>query len=80
MDPEPATLQIMAASVGAVEIAGIKKLKIYHMENTKKEINRLRKKLRKIKKILLTNVEIWDETQHDPVEEFKLLVEMIEEK
>ena len=50
------------------------------MENTKKKINRLRKKLRKLKKILLTNVEIWDETQHDPVEEFKLLVEMIEEK
>ena len=50
------------------------------MENTKKEINRLRKKLRKLKKILLTNVEIWDEPQHDPVEEFKLLVDMIEEK
>ena len=50
------------------------------MENTKKEINRLRKKLRKLKKILLTNVKIWDESQHDPVEEFKLLIEMIEEK
>ena len=34
MDPEPATLQIMAASVGAVECAGIKKLKIYHTANT----------------------------------------------
>ena len=80
MDPEPATLRTSTGSVGAVESAGINKLKIYHMENTKKEINRLRKKLRKLKKILLTNVEIWDETQHDPVEEFKLLVEMIEEK
>ena len=80
MDPEPATRRTTRASAAAVESAGIKKLKIYHMENTKKEINRLRKKLRKLKKILLTNVEIWDETQHDPVEEFKLLVEMIEEK
>ena len=49
------------------------------MENTKLKLNRLRKKLRKLKKILLTNVEIWDETQHDPVEEFKLLAEIIEE-
>ena len=45
-----------------------------------KEINRLRKKLRKLRKILLTNVEIWDETQHDPVEEFNLLVDIIDEK
>jgi hypothetical protein len=37
-------------------------------------------KLEKIKKILKTNIKIWDESQHDPVEEFKLLVEMIEEK
>ncbi len=50
------------------------------MDNTKKKLNKLRKKLRKLKKILLTNVEIWDETQHDPVEEFKLLVDMIDEK
>jgi acetyl-CoA carboxylase alpha subunit len=80
MDPEPATLRTTPANAAAVESAGIKKLKIYHMENTKKEINRLRKKLRKLKKILLTNVEIWDETQHDPVEEFKLLVDIIDEK
>ena len=46
----------------------------------KKEISFLRKKLRKLKKILSTNVEIWDETQHDPVEEFKLLIELINEK
>ena len=50
------------------------------MVNTKIELNRLRKKLRKLKKILLTDVEIWDETQHDPVEEFKILVEIIDEK
>ena len=37
-------------------------------------------KLEKIKKILKTNIKQWDETQHDPVEEFKLLVEIIEEK
>ena len=79
MGAEPATRRTTPASVAAVESVGIKKLKIYHMENTKKKINRLRKKLRKLKKILLTNVEIWDETQHDPVEEFKLLVEIIEE-
>ena len=53
---------------------------MYHMANTKIELNRLRKKLRKLKKILLTDVEIWDETQHDPVEEFKILVEIIDEK
>ena len=35
MDPELAPLRIMPASVAAVEIAGILKLKIYHMENTK---------------------------------------------
>ena len=80
MEAEPVTRQTTTASVAAVESAGIKKLKIYHMENTKKEINRVRKKLRKLKKILLTKVEIWDETQHDPVEEFKLLVEIIDEK
>jgi len=50
------------------------------MENTKKEINRLRKKLRKLKKILLTDIKIWDETQHNPVEEFKLMAELIDEK
>ena len=80
MEAEPVTLRTTRASAAAAENAGIKKLKIYHMENTKKEINRLRKKLRKLKKILLTNVEIWDETQHDPVEEFKLLIELIDEK
>ena len=37
-------------------------------------------KLAKIKKILKTNIKQWDETQHDPVEEFKLLVEIIDEK
>ena len=47
---------------------------------TKNEISFLRKKLRKLKKILSTNVEIWDETQHDPVEEFKLLIKLIDEK
>ena len=49
-------------------------------EQTKNEISFLRKKLRKLKKILSTNVEIWDETQHDPVEEFKLLIKLIDEK
>ena len=49
-------------------------------KQTKNEISFLRKKLRKLKKILSTNVEIWDETQHDPVEEFKLLIELIDEK
>jgi len=45
-----------------------------------KEIKRLRKKLKQIKKICLTNAKIWDESQHDPVEEFKLMAEIIEEK
>ena len=49
-------------------------------KQTKNEISFLRKKLRKLKKILSTNVEIWDETQHDPVEEFKLLIKLIDEK
>ena len=50
------------------------------MITTKIKLNRLRKKLRELKKILSTNVETWDETQHDPVEEFKLLIELIDEK
>ena len=41
--------------------------------------NPYKNKLEKIKKILKTNVEIWNETQHDPVEEFKLLLEIINE-
>ena len=45
-----------------------------------KEIKRLRKKLKQIKKICLTNAKNWDESQHDPVEEFKLMAEIIEEK
>ena len=45
------------------------------LEPTKKAID----KLKKIKEILKLNIKQWDETQHDPVEEFKLLVEMIEE-
>ena len=43
-------------------------------------VNPYKNKLNKIKKILKTNIKQWDETQHDPVEEFKILVEMIEEK
>ena len=43
-------------------------------------VNPYKDKLEKIKKILKTNIKQWDETQHDPVEEFKILVEMIEEK
>ncbi len=54
------------------------------MQNTmiqnKNEISFLRKKLKKLKKILSTNVEIWDETQHGPVEEFRLLIKLIDEK
>ena len=46
------------------------------LEPTKKAID----KLKKIKEILKLNIKQWDETQHDPVEEFKLLVEIIEEK
>ena len=46
----------------------------------KKEINRLRKKLRQIKNICLTNAKQWNETEHNPVEEFKLLAEIIDEK
>ena len=38
------------------------------------------RKLTIIKKILKTNIKQWDETQHDPVEEFKLLVKIIEDK
>ena len=41
--------------------------------------NPYKNKLEKIKKILKTNIDIWDETQHDPVEEFKLLIEIMEE-
>lgn len=41
--------------------------------------NPYKNKLEKIKKILETNIEIWDETQHDPVEEFKLLIKIINE-
>jgi hypothetical protein len=41
--------------------------------------NPYKNKLEKIKKILKTNIKIWDETQHDPVEEFKLLIEIMEE-
>ena len=43
-------------------------------------VNPDKNKLNKMKKILKTNIKQWDETQHDPVEEFKLLVEMIEEE
>ena len=43
-------------------------------------VNPYKNKLEKIKKILKINIKQWDETQHDPVEEFKLLVEIIEEK
>ena len=45
-----------------------------------KEIKRLKKKLKQIKNICLTNAKIWDESQHDPVEEFKLMAEIIAEK
>ena len=48
--------------------------------NLKKEINRLRIKLRQIKNICLTNAKQWNETEHDPVEEFKLMAKIIEEK
>ena len=43
-------------------------------------VNPYKNKLNKIKKILKTNIKQWDETQHAPVEEFKILVEMIEEE
>jgi hypothetical protein len=43
-------------------------------------VNPYKDKLKKIKEILKLNIKQWDETQHDPVEEFKLLVEIIEEK
>ena len=56
------------------------KVDMLRKKQTKNEISFLRKKLRKLKKILSTNVEIWDETQHDPVEEFKLLIKLIDEK
>ena len=41
-------------------------------------VNPYKDKLEKIKKILKTKIKQWDETQHDPVEEFKLLVEIID--
>ena len=44
------------------------------------KLNKLRKKLRKLREIISTDVEIWDETQHDPVEEFKAFIEIIDEK
>ena len=37
-------------------------------------------KLEKIKKILKLNIKQWNETEHDPVEEFKLMAEIIDEK
>ena len=43
-------------------------------------VNPYKDKLQKIKKILKANIKQWNETEHDPVEEFKILVEMIEEK
>ena len=43
-------------------------------------VNPYKDKLKKIKEILKLNIKQWDETQHDPVEEFKLLVEIIEEE
>ena len=43
-------------------------------------VNPYKNKLKKIKEILKLNIKQWDETQHDPVEEFKLLVEIIEEE
>ena len=42
--------------------------------------NPYKDKLKKIKEILKLNIKQWDETQHDPVDEFKILVEMIEGK
>ena len=51
------------------------------MVNTnRKEKMTDKEKLKKILKILKINIKHWDETQHDPVEEFKLLVEIINEK
>ena len=38
-----------------------------------------KEKLKEILKILKINIKQWDETQHDPVEEFKLLVKIINE-
>ena len=46
----------------------------------KKEIKRLKEKLKQIKEICLTNAKIWNETEHDPVEEFKLMAKIIDEK
>ena len=45
-----------------------------------KEIKRLRKKLKQIKNICLINAKQWNEIEHDPVEEFKLMAEIIAEK
>ena len=51
------------------------------MVNTnRKEKMTDKEKLKKILKILKINIKQWDETEHDPVEEFKLLVEIINEK
>jgi hypothetical protein len=46
MDPGPATLRTTPASVAAVESAGIKKLKIYHMVNIKQNSPRKYQDLR----------------------------------
>ena len=43
-------------------------------------VNPYKDKLEKIKKILKLNIKQWDESQLDPVEGFKLFVEIIEEK
>ena len=50
------------------------------LEHIAEEIKRLKEKLKQIKKICLTNAKIWNETEHDPVEEFKLLAKIIDEK
>ena len=37
-------------------------------------------KLKQILEICKTNAKNWNETEHDPIEEFKLMVKIIEEK
>ena len=37
-------------------------------------------KLKQILEICKTNAKNWNETEHDPVEEFKLMIKIIEEK
>ena len=69
MDPGPATLRTTPASVAAVECAGIKKLKIYHMGST--NMNKLKLEiqilLRKYRHLMTPELEQKFDELHDEI-------------